>query len=118
MGALAVFEGVVGVKSTIQPVASFLLALYVNGRMQKHVRITEAAWELRGHLLNICLIWGSEIGNNIKGDLNYKYKLYRYITITHFFVYTLIVEGAKKFDEQHWVRLGLLTPEEAELLQT
>ena len=57
---------------------SFLLAIYVEGRMSKHADITKSCWTLRGKLINFTVVTGALVDNGSSENLAIKYQLWRY----------------------------------------
>lgn len=111
-------SGVGSVQRDMLSLVSILLALYVNGRMRKHRDITYACWAFRGSLINLTCLIGGRVGNGSRVNLEYKFQLYRYLTILHFQVYQLISpEELACFDLKHWVEKGMMTEYEAHLLK-
>jgi predicted membrane chloride channel (bestrophin family) len=115
---LRFLNGVQSVQNSLMVLVSFLLAIYVEGRMAKHADITKSCWALRGQLINLTVVVGATVDNSCRENLVTKYKLYRYLTMLHFMVYKGIVpDQMKQFTFDHWVAKGLLEPHEAQALK-
>ena len=70
--------GATEVEDAVLSVVSFLIAMYVEGRMAKHSDITKTCWSLRGQIINLSLILGSNIDNSEINTVN-KFRMYRYV---------------------------------------
>lgn len=100
--------------TTIQRLVTFVLAVYVNGRMKKHAQITGACWSLRGSLINISVLLGSYLDNSSEEIIKWKFDCYRYLNYMHFLVYKAInAEELGTFDLAFWVDKKILTAEDA-----
>lgn len=99
---------------TTRRLVTFLVAIYVNGRMKKHAQITDACWAFRGSLINITVKLGSFLDNGSEAIIRWKYDCYRYLVYMHFLVYKAInPEELSAFDLPFWVNKNLLTQYEA-----
>jgi predicted membrane chloride channel (bestrophin family) len=111
------FAGAMRVESAVLSVVSFLIAMYVEGRMAKHQDITKSCWALRGHLINLSVCLGSVIDNDEINTVN-KFRMYRYLTLAHVYFYkTICQQQMDVFDDEHWLSKNILEPQELEWLK-
>jgi predicted membrane chloride channel (bestrophin family) len=111
------FAGAMRVESAVLSVVSFLIAMYVEGRMAKHQDITKSCWALRGHLINLSVCLGSVIDNDEINTVN-KFRMYRYLTLAHVYFYkTICPQQMDVFDDEHWLSKNILEPQELEWLK-
>jgi hypothetical protein len=112
-----ILGGVVDVQGQLLSLVSFLLAIYVEGRMSKHQEITKSCWTLRGKLINFTVVAGALIDNGSQENLEVKYQLWRYLNLLHFTVYKGICpDQMSQFGPDHWIKKELLLPHEKEAL--
>jgi hypothetical protein len=108
--------GVISVHEALLPLVSFLLTVYVTGRMKKHTEIIYSAWSMRGKMNCLAMFVGGVVNNNTHTNLHFKHKLFRWLCMLHFYVYQNICNHLSAYHEFHWHSKGMLSLEEAKAL--
>jgi hypothetical protein len=110
-------------QSVLLPLASFLLALYINMKLGWFNGVLGMAWAFQSKLANIALKTGSCLAHYDPSDPQYlnvikmKYRIYRYLNVVHFLLYSRLVQKYHKIGDQALKDTGLLEPNELALFQ-
>jgi len=106
------------VHAKILPLASFMMALYINQRLSWFFEVMNHVWACGGRLHDLALLVGGSLPeHNDEGIVEVKWELYRYLNCFHLFTYRPYTSRFKNLTVDDMVEVGLLLPTEADHLR-
>ena len=95
----------------------FLLFGYLGYSVTLWRRFVEQGTLIQGRLHDICIMVGGSIINPKNTDTRKLiYRIYRYVTVSHFLCYSSLNENLSNKKLENLIHFGLLTPEEVSIL--
>jgi len=122
MNYASVFENMKAaaeIHSMMLPLASFVLALYMNQKMAWFNSVIDESWGVQGKMADLALTLSSCARDCDDSDVRAaKYRLYRYLNVAHLCLYrTVSANEMSRVTLDDVLNIGLLTPAETKALQ-
>eukprot|EP00929_Paragymnodinium_shiwhaense_P111469 TRINITY_DN7952_c0_g1_i4.p1 TRINITY_DN7952_c0_g1~~TRINITY_DN7952_c0_g1_i4.p1 ORF type:complete len:501 (+),score=92.87 TRINITY_DN7952_c0_g1_i4:144-1646(+) len=115
----AIFENMYAaaeVHKFISPLAAFMLALYVNGKIGYFFHVVELCWGIQGKIHDIALAVAGAFPDRTIEEKRVFFRIYRYLNAVHFLTYLPLAEKFDGLSMDDLVSCGLITNEEKLLL--
>jgi len=101
------------VQKVLLPLASFLLALYINMKLSWFMSIMDMSWAIQGHLHNLALMLGSILHpHDCPGHMRTKFTMYRYLCLYHLLLYRTVAIEYSRVTLDDLFGCGLIVGEE------
>lgn len=105
------------VQIILLPLASFILALYINMKLEWFNGIINLMWDLQGNLNDTSLLVATSVSPpNDRVAMAVNYRMYRYLNVVHFLCYHNLATDYHADTIEDIFLCGLLTKEEKMLL--